>query len=207
MKSPIYHAAVFFMVFSSANGAMAQKATEGPTDPIVTWNLITIKATKTAGLNSNLSTRIEAIEAIAVYDAVNSIKHIGTPYHYYVPVKGKASVQAAVAYAAHAVLVNYFPGQKTDLDAALETSLKSVGDGAIGKAEYVGTASAADIIALRTNDGSSLISTYPGPQQLAAGAYRPTPAKFAPGIDVEWGKLRPFIIPDSKIFLPPPHPH
>ena len=206
MKSPFYHAALFLMAFTSANGATIQKATGGPDDPVVAWNLITVKATKTAGLNSNLSTRIEAIEAIAVYDAVNSIKHIGTPYHYFVPVKEKASVQAAVAYAAHAVLVNYFPGQKTDLDAALETSLKSVSDGSIGKAEYVGTAAAADIIALRANDGSTPLSTYAGPQELTAGAYRATPAKFAPGIDVEWGKLKPFIIPDVKTFLPPAPP-
>src|ERR1700754_834295 len=86
---------------------------------IVTWNQVTVKATKAAGLNSNLGSRIEAIEAIAVYDAVNSIEHFGTPYHYNVPAKGKASAQAAAAYAAHAVLVNYFPAQKPALDSVL----------------------------------------------------------------------------------------
>jgi len=54
-------------------------------DVVVDWNLITVKATKVAKYNSNLGSRIEAIEAIAVYDAVNSIKKIGTPYHYYAP--------------------------------------------------------------------------------------------------------------------------
>ena len=48
-------------------------------DVVTDWNLITVKATKTAKYNSNLGSRIDAIEAIAVYDAVNSIKHIGTP--------------------------------------------------------------------------------------------------------------------------------
>src|ERR1700741_1682087 len=81
-------------------------------DVVTDWNFITVKATKVAKYNSNLGSRIEAIEAIAVYDAVNSIKKIGTPYHFYAPPKGPASVQAAVAQAAHDVLVNYFPTQK-----------------------------------------------------------------------------------------------
>jgi hypothetical protein len=130
-------------------------------ESIITWNLITVKATKTAGLNSNLSTRIEAIEAIAVYDAVNSVEHIGTPYHYYVPVKGKASAEAAAIYAAHAVLVNYFPKQKTALDSLLGISLSAVKED-LGNAQQVGEAAAADIIALRATDGSSPLTTYAG---------------------------------------------
>lgn len=177
-----------------------------PVDPVVAWNLITVKATKTAGLNSNLGTRIEAIEAIAVYDAVNSVKHIGTPYHYYKPVKTKTSLQATVAYAAYSVLVNYFPAQKEGFDAALDSSLKNVTDGALGDAETVGKASAADIIALRANDGGTPLTTYTGPAGPSAGAYRPTPAKFAPGIDVEWGNVKPFILNSNKQFIPPTPP-
>ncbi|MEI9934370.1 MAG: hypothetical protein WDM71_05855 [Ferruginibacter sp.] len=48
-------------------------------DVITDWNLITVKATKVAKQNSNYGSRTEAIEAIAVYDAVNSIKQYGTP--------------------------------------------------------------------------------------------------------------------------------
>jgi PAP2 superfamily len=173
---------------------------------VITWNQVTVKATKTAGLNSNLGSRIEAIEAIAVYDAVNSIEHFGTPYHYNVPAKGKASAQAAAAYAAHAVLVNYFPAQKQALDSVLKSSLQTVNGGAIGNAREVGEASAADIIALRATDGSSPLTTYAGPANVGVGQYRPTPGKFAPGIDVEWGNVKPFILTGSKQFLPVPPP-
>ena len=86
-------------------------------DVITDWNLITLNATKTGGLNSNLGSRIDAIEAVAVYDAVNSIKQFGTPYHYYTPDSGSA--QAAAAQAAHDVLVNYFPGQQVALEGLL----------------------------------------------------------------------------------------
>jgi hypothetical protein len=181
--------------------AKASLAAETP-DAVVTWNLITVKATKTAGLNSNLGSRIEAIEAIAVYDAVNSVKPIGTPYHYHATVKSKASLQATVAYAAHAVLLNYFPDQKRNLDSLLNLSISGITDGKPGNAQIVGEAAAANIIALRANDGSNPLTTYVGPANATAGQYRPTPGKFAPGIDVEWGKVKPFILKDSKQFLP-----
>ena len=62
---------------------------------LVQWNLITVNATKRAGFNSNLGSRIEAIEAIAVYDAVNSIKHIRSPYQYNRKADDHASIEAA----------------------------------------------------------------------------------------------------------------
>jgi hypothetical protein len=43
--------------------------TSANADVITDWNKITVDATKTGGLNSNLGTRVGAIEAIAVYDA------------------------------------------------------------------------------------------------------------------------------------------
>src|SRR5579862_907263 len=101
-----------------ATGTLILTATKASADVVTDWNLITVKATKVAKYNSNLGSRIEAIEAIAVYDAVNSIKHIGTPYHFYAPPSGPASVQAAVAQAAHDVLINYFPNQKPHIDSA-----------------------------------------------------------------------------------------
>src|ERR1700712_5386849 len=157
-------------------------------DVITDWNLITVKATKVAKYNSNLGSRIEAIEAIAVYDAVNSIKHIGTPYHFYASPSGTASAQAAVAQAAHDVLVNYFPAQKPHLDSALTTSLSQANDGPVDKGQAVGAASAADIIALRANDGSDPNQSYAGPVKPGVGEYRPTPAGFVPGINEQWGK-------------------
>lgn len=60
-------------------------------DVITDWNQHIAKATKgfdgTTGsgvtLNSNLSTRISAIAARAVFDAVNSINHFSSGYYYY----------------------------------------------------------------------------------------------------------------------------
>jgi hypothetical protein len=187
-----------------SNEATAQQSSTGGL--IVEWNLITVNATKKAGFNSNLGSRIEAIEAIAVYDAVNSIKHIGTPYHYYKAPAGGASAEAAAARAAHDVLLNYFPSQKNFLDSVLANSLKTSTGGAIISGQEVGAASAADIISLRTNDGAEPNVGYPGPLKPGLGEYRPTPAAFAPGINQQWGKVKPFILTATNQFRPAPPP-
>jgi len=171
-------------------------------DIVVDWNLVTVKATKIAGYNSNLGSRIEAIEAIAVYDAVNSIKQFGTPYHYFSHPLGAASPQAAVAQAAHDVLVNYFPAQKPSLDSALTASLTGITEPGIQAGQAVGAASAADVIAQRLNDGSEPNVSYPGPQSPGVGQYRPTPAGFQPGINQQWGNLKPFLLKEGKQFRP-----
>jgi hypothetical protein len=188
------------------NAVSAQDTKSANGDVVVQWNIITIKTAKAAKQNSNLASRTAAIEAIAVYDAVNSIKHFGTPYHYNGAVLGPASAQAAVVQAAHDVLVNYFPAQKPALDSALTNSLQNITGGDVENGRKIGSASAADIIALRANDGSSPLTTYAGPDKPGLGAYRPTPGKFAPGVDVEWGKVKPFLLTDGKQFLPEPPP-
>ena len=172
---------------------------------ITDWNLITVNATKVApALNSNLfASRIDAIEAIAVYDAVNSILQFGKPYHYNTPPAGPASPEAAAAQAAHNVLVNYFPAQTAALDADLATSLGGIADGPEKTAGIaVGAAAAADIVALRATDGSSPNNTYPGPASPGIGEWRPTPTAFAEGINVQWGAVTPFVIKKSSSFAP-----
>jgi hypothetical protein len=173
---------------------------------IIEWNLITVNATKKAGFNSNLGSRIEAIEAIAVYDAVNSIRHIGTPYHYYKTLTSTASAEAGIVQAAHDVLVNYFPAQKNFLDSALTNSLEKITDGGIPNGQAIGAASAADIITLRANDGAEPNSGYQGPLKPGVGEYRPTPAAFAPGINQQWGKVKPFLLTATNQFRPAPPP-
>ncbi|MDB6064091.1 MAG: superfamily protein [Pedosphaera sp.] len=180
-------------------------------DVITDWNLITVNATKTGGLNSNLATRVDAIEAIAVYDAVNSIKQFGTPYHYNVAPAGPASAEAAAAQAAHDVLLQYLPSQQAAFDADLEASLATILDGAEkDNGRAVGSAAALDIIALRANDGSSPNVTYPGPANPGIGQWRPTPGAtpgtFPPGINEQWGSVTPFVLDSTNQFRPPPPP-
>lgn len=88
-------------------------------DTVTDWNYYTILATKgatssTTGIagiaqNSNVATRIEAIEARAVFDAVNAINHFSPTSYYYINGTAPAglttnSAAAAAAQGAHDVL-------------------------------------------------------------------------------------------------------
>ena len=176
-------------------------------DVITDWNLITVNATKTAGLNSNLGSRVDAIEAIAVYDAVNSIKHFGSPYHYSVTAPEPASAAAAAAQAAHDVLVSFFPAQKVSLDASLASSLAAVPDGAEkSNGIIVGAAAAVDILGLRSSDGSTPNVPYPATGVTGVSQWRPTPTAFAAGINSQWGSVTPFVLNVPNQFRPPAPP-
>jgi hypothetical protein len=176
-------------------------------DIISDWNLITVKETKKAGMNSNLGSRIEAIESIAVYDAVNSIKNIGSPYLFLVHPKSGASEEAAAATAAHDVLIHYFPGDQSSLDSALAVSISKITDGKfIQEGKTLGSASAAAIMDARKNDGADPDISYPGPVSPGIGQYRPTPAGFKPGIDWQWGHVKPFLLLTDSQYRPEPPP-
>ena len=163
-----------------AAAALTSLTFQAAADVVTDWNQITLTATKTGGFNSNLGTRIGAIEAIAVYDAVNSIQQFGTPYHYNVAPAGPASADAAAARAAHDVLAYYFPAQQTNFASSHPASLAAIPDGPEKvNGQNVGAAAAADIIALRANDGSSPNFSYPGPAVPGVGEWRPTPPALA----------------------------
>jgi PAP2 superfamily len=199
LKSKLAHVAL-------ALAALSLWTTVASADVITDWNLIAVNATKTGGLNTNLASRVEAIEAIAVYDAVNAIKHSGSSYHYNTPAQGPASAEAAAAQAAHDVLISFFPNQKASLDASLASSLAKLPDSSEKSNGIVtGSAAAADIIALRSNDGSTPDAPYPAAGVNGVGQYRPTPAAFAPAINSQWGSVKPFALKEGSQFrLPAP---
>src|SRR5207248_57502 len=153
MKQLLFSLCFSVIFFSCRRGGYNQPVPGA--DIVTTWNSITLSATKKGGLNSNLGTRVDAIEAIAVYDAVNSILDFGTPYHYFSRPAGPASPEAAAAQAAHDVLLHFFPLQQSSLDSALAESLGKITAHHVSEGKAVGAAAANDILALRANDGSS----------------------------------------------------
>jgi hypothetical protein len=187
--------------------AVSLYAASASADEVTKWNLITVNATKTGKLNSNLGSRVDAIEAIAVYDAVNAIKHFGSPYHYSSPAPSPASPEAAAAQAARDVLIHFFPGQQSALDASLASSLASIPNGEKkSNGQGVGRAAALDIIALRSNDRSGPDVPYPATGVTGVGQWRPTPPASTPGINSQWGSVTPFVLKSSREFLPPAPP-
>jgi hypothetical protein len=143
-----------------------------------------------------------AFAQAAVYDAVVAIKGGYQPYQVRLARLPDASLDAAVATAAHHVLVHYFPAQQAALDADYAAALAAVPDGAAKVAGVmVGQATATGLIARRQGDGLeanigfSMPAPGPGVWQLPAGQNAMTP----------WAsKLRPFMLQRPDQFRPDP---
>src|ERR1700743_96910 len=157
---------------------------------------------KTAGNPPAASGVYFAYAAIASYDAVNAIDRRFRRIYFSGRAWGRASAEAAAVAAAHRVLVNYFPSQKTALDHDVIVSLAGIHASPDAKAAGVlaGEASAAALIAARTGDGVAASVTYtPG---SGAGAWEPTPPGFLPPAPPWLGQMRPFTMRSPSQFLP-----
>jgi hypothetical protein len=159
---------------------------------ILDWNAHTLAAAGTAKLPPPVTNLYMAMVHGAMYDAVNAIAGRYQPYLPGLDADPSASKVAAAATAAHGVLAGSFPDQAADLDALLETSLASVGDGAAKDAGMaVGEAAAAAMLAAREGDGrggefSLTFSEDPG-------AYRPTPPDFSEFPAAWVAAVKPFL--------------
>jgi hypothetical protein len=141
---------------------------------------------------------------VAMNDALNAIDRRYEPYAYDAVAPRGASPEAAVAAAAHGILLVRSPNQKASLDAALASALATIPDGQ-AKTDGVATgrAAAAAILARRATDGSDIVTPYaPG---AGLGVWRPTPPAFARPIGVNFGKVTPFTMTSGAQFeLPRP---
>src|SRR5437870_4981476 len=99
-------------------------------DAVLRWNSLLLQANlvdHTPALRTGpaqqegpgATSRAFAIVQAAVYDAVNSIDGSYAAYLTTLPAPGDASIDAAVAAAAHDTLVSLYPNQSATFDAAL----------------------------------------------------------------------------------------
>jgi hypothetical protein len=159
----------------------------------------------TAAVPPPASFSVMASVQLAVYNASVAIEGGYEPYGPPLRPRPGASLDAAVAMAAHDVLVHYFPPPRAAaLDADLAESLGAIPDGP-GKAggRAVGAEAAAALLAQRRDDGwmadvgFKMPAPGPGVWQLPAGQ---TPL-------VPWlAKLRPFTMRSDDQFRPGPPP-
>ena len=139
---------------------------------------------------------------LAVFDAVNSIDHRFQPYLFTTQAPAGASKDAAVATAAHRVLVNYFPAQLASLDASLASSLAAISDtpANISAGVAVGEAAAEALITARMSDG--LLVNFPYTPPVGPAFYQRTPPAFAPPITPWLGQMVPFTMTGAAQFFP-----
>src|SRR6476646_7319441 len=119
-------------------------------DAVTDWNAIAIQTISNGGAahGSAVGVLDNAVVQIAVYDAVVAYSGRFRPYHMQIT-GASGSPVAAVAAAAHDVLVNRFPGQAVALDIAYNNYLVNHGLSQNDPGVAVGQQAAAGIIALR----------------------------------------------------------
>ena len=204
--------------------AFAQSAT----NEVLQWNEITMKAIDANGQSNVVATRTLAMTQGAVHDALNAISRRYDAYYFEGSPDAGASPDAAVAAAAHTVLVGVVssfgtPAQKGAalalVEQAYSASLARVTDGpARNKGVAVGRAAGTAMLALRKDDGATRDAAYtPG---MGAGKWRPHPNPtppnppianpdaargFGPSAVPNWGNVTPFtLLSSSQFWLPGP---
>jgi hypothetical protein len=162
-------------------------------DVVIDWNVIATDAAFAAGKNALEQSRIYAMTHAAIHDALNAIDRRYKTYALDRQAEPNAAPEAAVAAAAHDVLVAQLPTRQATLDAAYAAALAAIADGpAKTNGVAIGQAAAAAILALRSAYGSTAPMPYtPG---TAPGAYQLTPPNFAPAVLPGWGAVTPFAL-------------
>jgi len=138
-------------------------------DAVVDWNEIALEAV-TAGRPGAIGSVDIALVQVAVHDAVQALDRRFEPYHVEIAAANGRRA-AAVAAAAHDVLVGIYPAQAATLDAAYFNYLADKnlsGDPGI----LVGQQVAARILPLRRTNPDPLPAPFVGGNE--PGAWRPT---------------------------------
>jgi hypothetical protein len=178
-------------------------------DAVLDWNAVLLQANAN-DFDPNIvaspdqrgptrSSRAFAIVHAAIYDAVNSIDRSFMPYLAEVRAPRGASIEAAVAQAAHDTLVALYPQQRGTFDAALAQYLRGIPPWRARQGRAVGAAAARNILAARANDGSKADMSYE-PIPLP-GYHQVDPLHPNQGfLDPRWGQVTSFTLGSAAQF-------
>jgi len=169
-------------------------------DVIFEWNRIVQSATT--------DWRAFTMVHIAMFDAVNSVADVYTPFRVHVPGARGASQQVAAAQAAHDVLSALFPAQQPKFSAALTSSLVGIPRGLAEQGRVIGSQVAQEVLKWRQDDGWPATITpdaeYPLPP--FPGLYQRTPPENGAPTFTFYRNVKPFALLSSTQFLPPSPP-
>lgn len=172
-------------------------------DAVTHWNDVLLDVVRQVGGPPGPTARGGAMMHGAVYDAVNSIVPTHNPYLVRVETNGTASLEAAIAHAAHDTLAAAFPATTIDLAAALASALAALpgADSAaqIAAGKAVGKAAARAMIQARSGDGADDNTPYVNGTQ--PGDWRPTGSGDA--ASPNWPRVEPFCMVTGSQFRPP----
>lgn len=172
-------------------------------DAVLDWNERATEAT--AALPLPIRLRAMAMVQIAVHDSLNAIDPRYRTYSVVAPANSSASPDAAVATAAHKVLLSVLPAPPADGYDAYIATLPPCGSSAphcIADGKAAGTDAASAIVHERSTDDLSH-PHLPYTDAAAPGVYQLTPG--VPFAAFEgWQDITPFAIRSKRQFRSPP---
>jgi hypothetical protein len=163
-------------------------------------------------LGPGRASRAMAIVHIAMFDAINAIAPNFQSYTGTSAVK-HASIDAAIAQAAHDTIAALYPSQRPALDALLADDLSQIQNSSASEMANgidLGKRAAAAILALRSGDGSQQPEPRVGVDYITSdqpGRWRQDPIGLSPlALGAHWGAVDPFVLRGIAQFrvAPPP---
>jgi hypothetical protein len=165
---------------SAAVGALNSSRTQSPGisgegRAVADWSVIAQNAIVSVGKRFPGEAAVYmGIVHATIYDVVVAVEGGYRPYAFTPEVPANTSADAAVATAAHRVLVERFPDQKGGLDEIYFAYLNGIADGeAKTNGILVGEEVGVGMLLLRANDGLDRIVAYEQPRP-GPGVYEPT---------------------------------
>lgn len=187
-RSTQWAAPVFWLALCASFTAYA--------DVVTDWNITARDIVVESGLHTPPANRVMGIVHTAIYAAANTVTEEYPLVLGLSPAPG-ASLEAAIAAAAHASLSELLPRQQEKVDAAYQSALEQVVDGsAKRRGLIVGKKAALAVLRQRADDGGDLRESYR--PHTTAGAYVPTVIPAVPA----WPERRPWFLKSASQFRP-----
>jgi hypothetical protein len=171
-------------------------------DAVTHWNDVLLEVIRDVGGSPCPIARGGAMMHGAIYDAVNSIVDTHEPYLVKVSASPIASLEAAIAHAAHDALAAAFPSTTVDIAQERDDAISAVTSGAasIAAGKAVGRSAAAAMVQARDDDGADEQPPYVS--GTAPGDWRPTELGTS-AASPQWPKVKPFAMTSGTQFRPP----
>jgi hypothetical protein len=205
-------------------GIAAATTAHAPMSPLAHWNAIAVDASgldhtpvalgeqRVFGeqLGPTRASRAMAIVHIAMFEAVNAVTPRYKSYAGVAPMPG-ASMDAAMAQAAHDTLALLFPSQAPAFDQRLADELAAIHSRRARELGVeLGHQAAAAVLALRSDDGSATPEPVLGVNWFtgnAPGEWRQDPIGLQPiALGARWSEVKPFVLSSADQFRIPPPP-
>src|SRR4030095_83860 len=127
-------AALVILAFIGLHATAGRTSAQTP-NVVVQWNRLGLAQ---YGPGGSPIQRTLSMLHIAMFDAINSIERVYTPYRTEVKASSGASTEAAAAPAGHDVLSALFPAQQATFDAVLAAQLNGIPPGRAKQGVRVG---------------------------------------------------------------------